>query len=312
MIRLAVAALLLVCGSAAAWAQPVDDLERDDSEALSVAWRLQLGNARYCPHVARQTGIQLENTAVYADPALVRSTYGLTSDIYIGALAADAPGAKAGLSVNTTVIAIDGQLLSELRTPKRNDPFTRWHLAQAMLDDAAARDGAVDLTLARPGAAPHVVHIAAVSACKVTVKVDDQQSYASANREEIRLGRHYIDAAHHDPQLIAALIAHEMSHTVLDHQSQLEASHMAGGTVRRTEHEADRLSVWLLANAGYPPQAALDLQSKVISQLVGPFSIDLTHGGWHSRAARIDREITTLKAAPDADWPKRFVREPAT
>ena len=311
-MRRAIAALALLAISAPLRAQPVDDLESDDSLVLSIAWRLQVGNARYCAHVTRQTGIQLEDTAVYADPALARSTYGLSGDIYIGALAAEAPGAKAGLSVNATVIAIDGQPLAALPTPRHSAPFTRWHVAQGMIDDAAARDGAVDLTLSEHGGAPHVVHVAGVPACKVTIKVDDRQSYASANRDEIRLGRHYLDTAHRDPTLIAALIAHEMSHTVLDHQSLLEASHQSMAVVRRTEHEADRLSVWLLANAGYPPPAALDLQSKVISQLVGPFSIDPTHGGWHSRAARIDREIATLKAAPDADWPRRFVREPAS
>ncbi|WP_420384275.1 hypothetical protein [Novosphingobium sp.] len=306
-------ALALLVGIATpACAQPVDDLERDDSQALSAAWRLQTGNARYCPHVTRQTGIQLEDTAVYAQPALVRSTYGLTGDIYIGAIAATGPGAA--VPVNATVMAIDGRRMSALPAPDHDAPFTRWHTAQAMLDDDAARDGHVDLTLSGPGARPgtetRTVHIVAVPACKVTVKVDDQQSYASANREEIRLGRHYLDAAHGDPDLIAALIAHEMAHAVLDHQTQLEASNKAMAVVRRTEHEADRLSVWLLANAGYPPEAAIALQAQVIARLIGPFNIDLTHGGWHSRAARIEHEIATLKAAPDADWPKRFVREP--
>ena len=210
------------------------------------------GQCAVLPHVARQTGIQLEDTAVYGDPALARRTYGLSGDIYIGALAANAPGANAGLLVNTTIIAIDGQALSALPAPARSDPFTRWHLAQAMLDDAAARDGAVDLTPSEPGADHRVIHITAVPACRVTVKVDDRQNYASATRDEIRLGRHYLDAAHGDP----ALIAQEMAHTVLDRQSRIEASHKSFAVVRRTEYEADRLSVWLLANAGYPPTAA--------------------------------------------------------
>lgn len=49
-----VMALLLLACSSGVMAQPsdnpaVDDLERDDSLALSVAWRLQVGNARFCP-----------------------------------------------------------------------------------------------------------------------------------------------------------------------------------------------------------------------------------------------------------------------
>jgi hypothetical protein len=301
---LAFALLLCATGS---HAQPVDDLQRDDALVLSVAWRLQVGNAQYCPHVTRQTGIQLQDTATYGDPALARQTFGLSGDIYIGALAADSPGSRTGLTVNTTVIAIDGHPLSAIPTPARSAPFARWHAVQDMLDLAAAHDGAVDLTTADN----RVIHVAAVPACQITVKVDDQKSYANATRDEIRVGRRYVDAAHGDPALIAALIAHEMAHAVLDHQSQIEASHKALATVRRTEHEADRLSVWLLANAGYPPEAAIALQRGVVAKLTGPFAIDTAHGNWRERASRIEREIATMKAAPDADWPRRFQREPA-
>ena len=310
-VRLALAlAALLLCGGLAladtSGAGPIDDLERDDSLVQSIAWQLQTGNARYCDHAAPMAGIQLEDAAVYDNPALARSTYGLSGDIYVGALAETGPGAAAGLSVNMTVVDIDGHPLAALAAPSRRNPFTRLSRAQAMLDEAAARTGAVELTIADGRA----FRVKAIPACQVAFTVDDERSYANATRDDIRLGRRYIDAAHGDPALIAALMAHEMAHAVLDHQSQIIASNRAMSVVRRTEHEADRLSVWLLANAGYPPEAATDLQRDLIAHLLGPLGIDLTHGGWHDRAQRIAKEIVALRAAPDADWPHRFQREP--
>ncbi len=304
MIR-ALAGMLLLVAAGGAAAQPVDDLERDDALALSAAWRLEAGNVRYCDLVAPQTGIQLEDTSVYADPALVRSTYGLVGDIYVGALAETGPGQKAGLRVNMTIAAIDGQDVSALPAPARADPFTRLHQVQDLLDAAAARDGAVSLTTADH----RTFRVTAERACRVTVKVDDNQSYANATRDEIRIGRRYVDATGGDPDLVAALIAHEMAHALLNHQALIAASHRAIDVERRTEREADRLSVWLLANAGYPPEAASRLQRTVIVKLTGPLGLDPTHGSPRSRAALVDKETVEMRAAPDRNWMERFVRE---
>jgi predicted Zn-dependent protease len=79
--------------------------------------------------------------------------------------------------------------------------------------------------------------------------------------------------------------------------------------VRRTEREADRLSVWLLANAGHDPEAA----PRMIRRL-GPHSLFVTasptHGKASTRAREMLAEIADLRAAPDQDWSRRFVREP--
>lgn len=295
---------LLLLGSAAV-AQPVDDLERDDSLAISIAWRLQTANAAFCARSLPATGIQLEDTAVYGDPALARSTYGLSGEIYIGALAQTGPGTAAGLTVNTTITAIDGQAMTALPAPSRHDPFERLRQAQALLDDAAARDRTVTLTTADR----NDVQVTTVPACHVLVRIDDEKNYANATRDEIRLGRRHFDDAHGDPDLIAAMIAHEMAHAVLDHQSAVEASHRSLPVVRRTEREADRLSVWLLANAGFPPEAAIRFQQTVIAHYVGFLAFDPSHGSWRDRARVIAAEIATLKSAPDSDWAHRFRRE---
>ena len=298
--------LAFLLSGSAVLAQPVDDLQRDDAIALSTAWRLQQANAPFCSRIGQSIGIGLEDTAEFPDPAQARAVYNLSGDIFIGAVAAASPGAKAGLAVNTTLAAIDDHRLAELPAPPKQDPFARQRLARDILDQALARNGAVDLTLAN---GQHM-RISAVPVCRVAIAIDDAKSYASANRDEIRLGRRAFDVARGDPEIVAALIAHEMAHVVLDHQSALEASHSSLHVVRRTEREADRLSVWLLANAGYRPEAALRWQQTYVAHFNGFLTIDPTHGGWKSRAAVVAQEITALRSAPDTDWSRHFRREP--
>ena len=59
--------------------------------------------------------------------------------------------------------------------------------------------------------------------------------------------------------LLAAVLAHEFAHNVLKHRAWHEAN---GGrkraSVRLTEREADRLSPWLLANAGLDPRGGVE------------------------------------------------------
>jgi predicted Zn-dependent protease len=79
--------------------------------------------------------------------------------------------------------------------------------------------------------------------------------------------------------------------------------------VRRTEREADRLAVWLLANAGYDPEAAVQM-----TQLLRPRGLFVmaapSHGSTSARVRDIAAEIAALRAAPDANWALRFRREP--
>lgn len=298
--------LILTVACASAKAQPLDDLERDDSLALSIAWRMQVANAAYCARTVAATGVQLEDTAVYEDPAAVRSAYGLSGDIYVGAIAQGGPGDAAGLAVNTTIAAIDGKPVATIPPPPARAPFDRLKRVQAMLDDAAAHDGAVALTTGDG----RTVRIKAVQACHVTVTIDDGKNYAKATRDEIRLGRKHFDAADGNVDVLAGMIGHEMAHAVLDHQALLVASHGSMAVVRRTEREADRLSVWLMANAGYRPEGAIEFQRTIIAAMGGFLTFDPDHGSWRKRAQAIAAEIAVLKSAPDGDWAHRFQREP--
>lgn len=303
MIRAGLAALALL-GAAGALAQPADDLERDDSLALSQLWRLARASAGQCADAAPLTGILVEDSAVYADPALAERAYGLAGPIFIGALAEGGPGAAAGLTVNLALSRIDGVRLADWPAP-RPHAFDRLYRAQALMDGAAARDGKVVLVSA-DGRSFTVV---AQPACRVALAIDDGKNYARAKAGAIRIGRAHLDETAGHPDWLAAMIAHEMAHAVLDHAARIAAAHNDTATVRATEHEADRLSVWLLARAGIDPRAAVEFQRGVIARHNGFLTTDPTHGGWRERVRIIEAEIATMRAAPDLDWATRFRRE---
>lgn len=294
------AALALAGGPA--FAKPLDDLQRADALVQTVGWKLSHANARFCTRAAPGIGLILQDAQTFDDPAGARAAYGLTGDIAIAAVAASGPAARAGLDANDTIVAIAGTPVTTVPMA-RKDRWARVLALQTTLETTVANKGEVALMLA--GGRTVTVH--GEPACRVRFMLDDGGGNASSGRDDVRIGRGLFDDAHGDETLVAALAAHELAHAALDHQSVLEANDSVA-VVRKTEREADRLAVWLLANAGYPPEAEARLARTVLSRKQFIF-VSATHGGWRTRAADIESEIAVLNAAPDRDWPLRFRRE---
>ncbi|WP_408586804.1 PDZ domain-containing protein [Novosphingobium sp.] len=297
------AALGLALAAAPSVARPVDGLQVADAEVQSVGWKLAHANARFCKRAAPGIGLLLQDARTFEDPAAARAVYGLSGDIAVGAVADDGPAARAGLQANDTIVAIAGEEVGPPLPGK--DRWTRLFALQTRMETAVADKGAVTLTLA----GGRTITITGEPACRVRFLLDDGGGNASSSRDDVRVGRGLYNATKGDDALLAAIVAHELAHAALDHQTTLEAA-SSNAVVRQTEREADRLAVWLLANAGYPPEAEERLMRTVIARrqfLIGSSS----HGGWRTRAADIHAELAALAAAPDADWPLRFKRNVA-
>lgn len=302
LVGLGLALALAAMAAASASAQPVDDLQRADALVQSIGWRLSHANARFCPRAAPGIGLLLGDAQTYQDPAAARAAYGLAGDIAVAAVAADSPAARAGLDANMTIVAVAGEAVGPPPHPGRWDRV--WAL-QTRLEQAAATSGSVALTLSDG----RTLTILGAPTCAVRFILDDGRGNAGATRLQVRVGREALAQLGRDEPMIAALTAHELAHAALDHETVLGTGRRSVGSVRRTEREADRLSVWLLANAGYDPEAAV----RMIGQ-IGPRGILMiaspTHGSSRTRAREIAAEIMVLRAAPDADWPGRFRPEP--
>lgn len=295
--------------------QPADEIQKDDQLVQSIGWKLARANARFCARAGPGVGIMLQDARTFDDPALARAVYGLSGDIGIAAIAADGPAAATGLPLNATVLAVDGLAITSLPEP-RPGHWDRQMALQDRLEQAVRREGAVTLTLA----GGQSLTISGQTVCTVRFLMDDSTGNAGANRDIVRIGRPMAEALHWDEAEVAALMAHEMAHAVLDHQTWL--AH--GGSTRKAEREADRLSVWLLANAGYDPQAAPRWIAKIGPRYQIGFLVSPSHGGWRTRARDMTAEIATMQAAragspeagsqeagssQEADWPRLFRRE---
>jgi beta-barrel assembly-enhancing protease len=103
-----------------------------------------------------------------------------------------------------------------------------------------------------------------------------------------------------DDTEFAAIVAHELSHNILGHRARLDTAKLGKNrkAVLATEIEADRLSVWLMANAGYDPQAAVRFAQRCRKDSCLGLFTDGMHPGWKQRAEIMSAEIAALDAAP--------------
>jgi ribosomal protein L16/L10AE len=291
-----------------AGAQPVDALQAADAAVQSVGWKLARANAPWCARRGPAIGLLLLDSRTYTDPAAARSTYGLTGDIAVDAVAQGGPADRAGVRANATVEQLGGRTIDELAGTRRG--WDRLDALDSAIDAALTRDGAIDVRLTgRPA-----LRITGETACSVRFLLDDGKGGARASRARVRIGRRLFEETRGDEGLLAAVVAHELAHAVLDHESQISDPHRAPGTIRRTEREADRLSVWLLANAGYDPALSVRFMEQ-IGRAHDFLIADPGHGSWKARAREMTVEIAALHAAQAADpnhaanWPRDFRRE---
>jgi predicted Zn-dependent protease len=109
----------------------------------------------------------------------------------------------------------------------------------------------------------------------------------------------------------AAVIAHEMAHNLLKHRDRLNAQRVnrgffgqfgkSAGRIKDSEIEADRLSVWLMANAGYDPQAAIRFWTRYGKEHgKGIFSAS-THYRWKKRVELFEEEMKKMAAIEPVD-----------
>lgn len=307
------AAMLAAAFAPPVMAAPDADLARlqaRDQQLFATGWRLTTGNAAFCAGQAPALGLALLDAGAFATPAEVRAQLALSGDIAVGAVAPDSPAARAGIAVNDTLLAIGDVSLGE-RFPRADPAWQRLISVTAALDAAAAA-GPVTLTLARGTAAPRRVTLTGVAACPTRFEVLDSGKRAVADGKRVIFGRDFV-AFGYAPDEFAAVVAHELAHNLLHHRLRLDDAGRSQGRVRLTEREADRLMPWLLANAGYDPDAAAAFMERWGPRHGGWLFRARTHDGWDERAAMIRAESAKVKAAMAsegrADWARHFTRE---
>ncbi len=279
-----------------------------DQRLQDVGWQLSVGNAPFCPRVVPSIGLQLQDMASYGAPAIARQALGLKRDIAVETAARGSPAALSGaFSRNREIVSLERFDPNEWPAGAAMD-WQRLRRAHDHVEAMLTEHGGIAITFADGEA----VRITPAQVCATRFELMGEGKKAVADGARVVIGIGFPAFAYDEP-VFAGLVAHELAHNVLGHDAWLDRNGRSRKHVRLTEREADRLIPWLLANAGYDPQAGVTFMTQWGSRHDAGLRMRRGHEGWDERAEAIAAEvpsITSLLAqAGRADWARHFRRE---
>lgn len=244
-----------------------------DQRVAAVAWRLAVDNADLCPATRLKAGWTLHAASQYGTELrpVAERTYGLQGDLP-GILSAPAasPAQQAGLRPGDVIVAVDGQPLSTGIAARARDQT--YDGLQANIDrlNSAATLGPMALTVRRDGIERSVT-VTPERTCAYDTQVEVRDDLrALSDGRTIFVSARLVDIAQDDDQL-AFLLAHELAHAVLEHATVPDVQGGRGeanaqlslrrGLSSSSEGDADTLSLYLLARAGFDPGRAVQFLS---------------------------------------------------
>lgn len=273
---------------------PIDRLIEQDVRLATVADRLLGANRELCRQEMPLTGIILHSRDQYR--AEVASDAFANGEIAVAAVVPGSPAAAAAVMPRDGIAAIGDRPTAAMtrvgEAPLRDSAFAA----------LAERPGAqpVALTLVRDGET-RLLSIAAPRGCRALVEIRAADSLDARSDGRVIQVNYGLARAASDAEL-AVIFAHELGHLVLEHRRRLEAAGVVKGFFgefgrnqrlnRQVEVEADRISVHLLANAGYDPAIAPAFwRSRLGRRAGGGLNISATYPSAEARARLIEREI---------------------
>lgn len=280
-----------------------------EARVATIGYRLTTANAGWCPALQPQFGWIWGDPRLY-DPARrteALAAYGAsdTDAPYIAAVAAGSPAERAGLRVGVPVRSVNG---GAIPPGKGDDPFARIAAAETLF---ASLPPTATASLSTTGA--QTVAVTATAGCATDFRVDARdRPEGAADGRLVVVSAGLIQFAGDDNEL-AAPLAHELAHNILRHRARLDAAGVDRGIGKQfgrsarlfktTEIEADRLSAWLLAGAGYDPHAAIRFWTRFGQRAGRPLFQAGTHPRWQDRVASIEAEVRAIDAARAAGRP---------
>ncbi len=271
-----------------------------DRRVATIGHRLAVANLAWCARTEWRHGLVLLQLADISGSlrSEVLRAFGQEQGLGIMALAANGPAERAGLRPNDIITGFDGHAVPAPGAGQTQNQG--WFAALA----AAFADGEAQVDILRGGARATVTVRGERGCATVFQGVPRQSRNANADGVTVNVNVGLIDYAQSDDEL-AAVMAHEFAHNVLRHRDRLNAANVPPGvlgvgrgvsSIRQTEIEADRLSVYLMDRAGYDPEAAVRFWTRY-----GPRPLNFLrsrdHPGWRERIALMQAEIAKIRAA---------------
>ncbi|MEE4337607.1 hypothetical protein [Erythrobacter sp.] len=278
-----------------------------DQRLQDVGWTIIRGNAEFCPRVIPSIGLQLQDLASYGSPKIARAALGFEGDFAVETAARGSPAALSGeFARNREIVALERFDPNEWPSGSRKD-WRRLKRAHDHVDAMLAEHGGITVRFADGGEA----RVTPVDVCATRFELMGDGRRAVADGERVVIGIEF-PAFSYEEAVFAGVVAHELAHNFLAHSEWLDRNKRKRRHVRRTEREADRLMPWLLANAGYDPEAAIRFMETWGRKHDGGLFRARTHDGWDERAEVIAAEIPLIRELMaregKADWSAHFKR----
>lgn len=274
-------------------ASQLEGLRAADIRLGAALFRLAKANDELCEKRGPLTGLVLHDVSSYdgdVRDAVIRH-FDFESPVGVEGVIAGSPAAKAGIRADDSVVAIDG------------DPIPAGETREAALARIDAAGATLPLTLEiRRGGQLRSLAIDPIEGCVAHIEADVSGNLnAATDGDTIQVDSALVNLVADDDAALASIVAHELAHIVLRHPERLTAAHVDRGLFKgfgrsarlfkQTENEADRLSVVLLANAGYDPHAAVRYWLTYGPRLNDDGGFGSTHPSWRDRARRIGEEV---------------------
>jgi Zn-dependent protease with chaperone function len=277
-------------------------LVAQDVRLAAVSQRLMQANDALCRRHMPLTGLVLHTRDQYrSDPGPAFAN---------GPVAVEAvlPGSPAAALVEAgdAIVAIGATRTATLQ--RNGEAPLRDTVFEVLADQPAERP--VALTLVRQGS-ERAVSLAVPYGCRALVEIRAGNGHNARSDGRVVQLDQGLAAQASDAQL-AVVFAHELAHAVLEHRRRLDAAGVSKGFFgefgknqqlnRTVEVEADRLSVHLLANAGYDPAIAPAFWRSPLGRRSSGLSA--VYPSAEARAQLLEREIADyLGGGSGPSWP---------
>ena len=281
-------------------------LQELDARLASVATQLVASNAALCRDLMPVTGLSLHARNQYPDALAgpVAVVFGFPTPLAVSAVVLGGPADRAGIRANDGVLAV-GELV-----PPAADADGK--------PDTLVRDGFEAALALRPAEAPMVWRIrrseqvlerilTPLPGCRARFEVVPGQALIARNDGQlIQLSGGYVASLSRES--LAVIVAHELAHSVLLHRERLVAAGVSKGLLaefgrhgrlnRQVEREADRLTVYLLHNAGFDSGSAVQFWEGPEGKRGGGLLRSRTHDSAGTRAKLLRAEIAAMPPGP--------------
>jgi beta-barrel assembly-enhancing protease len=289
---------LAVTQAAAGEAPEIADyqaLAKQDLRLAILGHRLASANAPFCERKSRNPGWVLHDKAQYPNPAIAQAAFGFRASVAVSAVVPGGAAEALGIKQGDGIIAINGIDISSRKFVRQRRASARLEKLQNLLGGALDTKGTADIMLLTSDGRK-MVTLAPPAICASRFWVDTQSRLdAGADGVSVRVTEGLMAFTADDDAQLAAVVAHEMAHNLLGHRQRLAATGKSSKQILKTEIQADRLSIWLMANAGYDTAAALRFIERYGRKTDLGILSARTHLPWKNRQDVMKQEIMAIQ-----------------